>query len=314
MNNDNINILNNYGGISQNSLVDMLDNEQFMEEDEPVIFQLSNYYGNDQLIDIIKEKQHLFKIFSLNCQSLFAKMDQLKAYLEILGENNCFFDVICLQETWMEDNMDKSMFNLEGYNMISKGRDVSSHGGLAIYLRNCYEYEELCPLSVRNCEWEYQFLRVKIESSNTDIIIGNIYRLPRETNNDYESFFHEFADVIQTFDSMKNMVILGDFNIDLLKVHEKSKVGDFVDLILSSGLIPKITLPTRLSNNCATLIDNALCKLTRDFAKTTAGILTCNISDHQPYFVSLDYLGTKMKSPKMIKIRKYDIQAVDIVQ
>ena len=73
-------------------------------------------------------------------------------------------------------------------------------------------------------------------------------------------------------------------------------------MILSSGFVPKITLPTRLSSNQGTLIDNIFIKVSADFSETTSGVLLNNISDHQPCFISLDYLEMKTTHPKWIKI------------
>ena len=45
-------------------------------------------------------------------------------------------------------------------------------------------------------------------------------------------------------------------NINLLKIKEKDFVNEYFDMIVSSRFFPRITLPTRISNSSATLIDN----------------------------------------------------------
>ena len=47
----------------------------------------------------------------------------------------------------------------------------------------------------------------------------------------------------------------GDYNIDLLKVNSTQFNDDYFHNILSAGYIPKVTLPTRLSES-SMLIDN----------------------------------------------------------
>jgi hypothetical protein len=74
--------------------------------------------------------------------------------------------------------------------------------------------------------------------------------------------------------------------------------------MLSNGFLPKITLPTRLSENHGTLIDNIFCKLSNDFSETTAGILRFHISDHLPCFITLDYWSLSHHCQKYIKIHK----------
>ena len=50
--------------------------------------------------------------------------------------------------------------------------------------------------------------------------------------------------------------ICGDINIHLLKIIENNNYNSFYKSITSSGFMPQITLPTRLSDTCDTLIDS----------------------------------------------------------
>ncbi len=52
------------------------------------------------------------------------------------------------------------------------------------------------------------------------------------------------------------MILAGDFNIDLLKLNEKNIISEYFDIITSNSFYPKITVPTWLTNNHGTLIDN----------------------------------------------------------
>ena len=47
----------------------------------------------------------------------------------------------------------------------------------------------------------------------------------------------------------------GDYNVDLLKINSVQFNENYFDSIISSGYVPTITLPTRLSDN-SSLIDN----------------------------------------------------------
>ena len=51
--------------------------------------------------------------------------------------------------------------------------------------------------------------------------------------------------------SSEKLVLLGDFNTDLLKYDQSSNIFDFLDLVYSSLL-----LPTHTTTTSATLIDN----------------------------------------------------------
>ena len=71
-----------------------------------------------------------------------------------------------------------------------------------------------------------------------------------------------------------------------------------------------MTLPTRLSNKRGTLIDNFVCKFLHGFHQTTAGKLPCGISDHFPYFLSLDIPPYTNKKPN-IKVKTRDPDAIN---
>ncbi len=75
---------------------------------------------------------------------------------------------------------------------------------------------------------------------------------------------------------------------------------------MEHSFYPKITVPTRLTNTKGTLIDNFLCKLSETTLNTTAGVLINTFSDHQPYFMLLDNIDTKILTPTYIKVSKQD--------
>jgi len=66
-----------------------------------------------------------------------------------------------------------------------------------------------------------------------------------------------FYETIEKFTSSgKQFVIMGDFNIDLLKCDSSSYSQEFMSSLQSCYLIPTIDKPTRVRSSSATLIDN----------------------------------------------------------
>ena len=77
----------------------------------------------------------------------------------------------------------------------------------------------------------------------------------------------------------------GDYNVDLLKINSVQFNENYFDSIISSGYVPTITLPTRLSDN-SSLIDNVF---TSNLSNAlSAYILNVHISDHQPVILFTD--------------------------
>ena len=82
--------------------------------------------------------------------------------------------------------------------MINTGRYASNHGGLLIYLNKMWTYK--IRNSVTDSQiWEKQI--IKIFHPNTfgrrGIMIGNIYRPPYNTRDNYETFSIEFSAMLQ---------------------------------------------------------------------------------------------------------------------
>ena len=54
----------------------------------------------------------------------------------------------------------------------------------------------------------------------------------------------------------KDIVLMGDFNVDLLKYEVDANTAVFLDKIYSTSLIPQITSSTRITSRSKTFIDN----------------------------------------------------------
>ena len=147
-----------------------------------------------------------------------------------------------LQATWLDSNADTSLLQIDDYTLISQGTTCSSHGGLLIYLHKHYKYTHL--VGETSNIWEGQFIRVTDEETNTHVTIGNIYRPPRDVNENYQQFTEEFTRQLAKFQKSKGEVIIaGDYNIDLLKINNKPKITEYFDSILEHSFFPKNHIP-----------------------------------------------------------------------
>ena len=122
-------------------------------------------------------------------------------------------------------------------------------------------------------------------------IVNNIYRPPKDNYNRHsiEKFTSELNEILMDINRFKaNILLTGDFNIDLLKINERSDFYDYLLTILSHGLLPIIIFPTRLEQNSASLIDSIFSNLSTVMYHSS-GILLSDISDHLPYYFSINY-------------------------
>ena len=177
----------------------------------------------------------------------------------------------------------------------------SSHGGLITYVDN--EFDVSVTKKIDNSTvWECLFLELTHRSLNNKIIVGNRYKPPRDNNNpaNINVFMTELEPIIQELSSSNTEVLIcGDYNINLLKLTGEAHFSDFFEMMLGNSYYPKITLPTRLNNpNGATLIDNIFCKLSPCTVNTCAGIILDQLSDRYPNFFSWDNLSIKKYTTK----------------
>lgn len=90
-------------------------------------------------------------------------------------------------------------------------------------------------------------------------------------------------------------ILLGDFNINLLKYGTHAKTTEFCDIMLSNGFIPYINRPTRITRNSATLIDHIYSNHQTNSSKS--GIIITDVADHQATFhIAKNLKKTKTQS------------------
>ena len=106
----------------------------------------------------------------------------------------------------------------------------------------------------------------------------------------------------------KEVYIRGDFNINLLKYEHDSAVQDFYNLMTSTGFLPHITLPTRLTDTTMSIIDNIYSNtLTYN---SFSGNIIIEIADHLVQFLSVDKSKLNIKRLTCIKgTKNFDSQS-----
>jgi len=301
----------------------LIDNSDENEED---ISPYSNmeisckYYDENQLINVLNAKKEQ-TFMSLNNQSLPAKFSELEELIKLLYLNNCEPDIICLQETWRI--FDSSLYTLDNYSLeiLSRSNNVQG-GGVGMYIKNGLRYKILKDVSLFT-DKVYESLFVQITESKHKFIVGSAYRPnskhPTLTVNEQTNMFLEqFSGQLAHLSSFSCPIyVLGDFNIDLLKVNDNASVKNYVDTFFAAGFIQTIMKPTRCTSNTATLIDHILTKCTNKNLESY--IRASKISDHFPIFLTTEkmkplvpnkYLYVRDFSSKNISNFKQDLHCI----
>jgi hypothetical protein len=300
-------LLEEYGGYEQNNLIKMC-NEEVLEENEPQLLQPSKYFDINSIKEFINANKDSFTVFSLNTQSVNAKFEELMILIELLRDQyNFHFSAICLQECWTSKNTDFKQFEIPHYKLIPQGFECTVRGGLLTYVHDEFTHTELKnkKKSPKNI-WEFQKVEISGKRLQHKINLTNLYRPPRYNTNNatMEDFIKELSPHMDIFGKEKvQNIVVGDFNIDLLQIHQRIKFQDFLDLFTSNGFVPRITLPTRYSTKKCTLIDQIFTKFVNPLQKCNSAILASKLSDHFACMIAFNIMAKKDERPKFVTLQ-----------
>ena len=133
-----------------------------------------------------------------------------------------------------------------------------------------------------NANLESVFVELILKGKK-NIIVGCIYKHPLMDVNDFNT--HYLSPFLsKASKEKKSILLLGDFNINLLNCNSTASSSDFLDLLGSYQMLPSITLPTRITNQSSTLIDNIF--VSPSSLSSISGNRSVAISDHLPQFIT----------------------------
>ena len=188
----------------------------------------------------------VFVFFNNNVVSLNANLENLQTH--ILEELEFHFDVLGISETKITNsNVDISTPLISGYNFEFVPTPLAS-GGVALFINEKHNYRVLEKIS--NTAFQALWIEISLVKKK-NVICGIIYR----QHNSPERFQQCFDESIEKYTALdKEIYILGDFNIDLLKAQSSNYNQDFLMSLQNCYLIPTVVNPTRVRSTSATLI------------------------------------------------------------
>ena len=269
------------------------------------------YYNEEDCYEKFKNISHnSFTILSINIRSLANKWHEFKQFITS-SFGNYKPSVICFQEIWNISTFDN--YSLEDYHPLfymtrdPNGLNNNCGGGIGILVHNSLEFEPLHELSVFLPKvFESQFIRIK-NNKNNFTIIGNVYRPNTAPFADLKRANYELNEILEKIKSYPiykkcfDINLVGDFNIDLLKSKSHTDTSSYLDSLLEHGLLPIVSLPTRVSQNSATIIDHISTSFTDD--NYDVGLIVSDLSDHFPVFYTRQAAVDK-STPSKVKVRQ----------
>ena len=267
----------------------------------------SKYYLEDEITPLFSATTKGFSILNFNIRSAKNKIDHLK---EVLKNTNVNFDIILLTETWLRDDDSISILStLTDFVPYAVNRKNRLGGGVAILVNKSIN-QFVDRDKHKNCNNSSSFESIFLDINLPDlkrITVGSIYRPPDTPIPLYNQEIHRTISNLKP--NNNDLIIGGDFNIDLLKSNTHESTRENLETMLSLGLIPRITAPTRITSNSATNIDNIFMNNLRYNIKT--GIIINDLSDHLPNFVITD-LKIKHQNAPPQKARSFSGRQVEM--
>ena len=173
--------------------------------------------------------------------------------------------------------------NLPGYTFEFQPTK-STHGGVGFFIHNCLTYKLRNDLLITLDDCVESIFIELIFENKKNIILGCIYRHPHCSINDFcDNYITDLLNHISHID--KPCILMGDFNIDLLKSNSNNATAKFLEIMNSSFFLPFIQKPSRVTDFSAILIDNIFMN-TLDY-ETISGNILCQIADHLLQFLIL---------------------------
>ena len=101
---------------------------------------------------------------------------------------------------------------------------------------------------------ESNFIEI-INKKGKNLTVGFIYKYATVNNQDFiDSYILPLLEKL-SYES-KQIMLMGDFNMILLNYNTNERITQFVDKLYTDSFTPYINLPTRITNQSETLIEN----------------------------------------------------------
>lgn len=162
-------------------------------------------------------------------------------------------DVLAINESWLRAGEEGRAPTLPGYNFRHIPRpqgDRSRGGGVGFYIKR-HLNARTWPHPVDPLHKLVEQMWITFVLNGRKLAIGTAYRPPWM---DVQLFLDAVSDSISSMRSYDNLVLLGDFNINLLNSGD-TKTTQFNNFITCFGLTQLVSQPTHFTDTSQTLID-----------------------------------------------------------
>ena len=278
------------------------DNNHFNQYEVNFTSHTTDNFARNSNLD-----KHSLNILHHNARSIMreGRLSEYEIFFKIIDNP---FKILVFTETWLTKcKADLCKFSV--YSSVHLLRPIDQHidfkekgGGISIFVHNTIQYKHRPDLDIILPFMECCFIEINFNSKK--YLIAGIYRIP---NTDLNLFLDKFNEIIEPLKNSSEVILLGDFNINLLN---DDNYKDSFELCLQSNyLTPTILAPTRVATKTlqngqqvttSTLIDNIIIKPNINHM---SGLIESCISDHFPIYISIPEIKLDIETNKVIEYR-----------
>lgn len=254
----------------------------------------TNFFDPVQTKTIINNS---LTVVHYNIQGIEDKFDELD---QLLTEVNA--DIICVCEHWLvKTNM--CFIKLNNFELVSYFcREQFKRGGVCILAKPQLDCK---PVAYNSVEKHFE---VCICEFNTVCNVYKVYIICvyRSPDSDFNVFINEFEEMmLSIFRANCYYVICGDINVNILC--DSKQKNDLLNTMTEFDLKTHINVPTRITCNSSTCIDNIFSNLNLKSAKVN----DIYLSDHTYQVCEFDLFVPDSSKNKYIDIRDFSNENIN---
>ena len=192
--------------------------------------------------------------------------------------HNIDFDFFCFCETNVNLNTRQKFEMLDYTPEFFECIEGKSKGsGIAIFYKSSLNFKVDKTLKIRYKHFECFGGKLKTELGILTVIV--LYRFNYDKESDI--LITQLSSVIERV-SNTPCIILGDFNLNVLKHNESSLVQRYIDTFMCTGFVPLIGKPTHHHGQASTCIDQIWTNVISE--NVSSGIINTSVSNHMPIY------------------------------
>ena len=224
-----------------------------------------------------RDIRKIFSVVHYNIQSLNNK-------LELITNELQNFDVIGLTETWLDGRVSDNDISMNGYTLYRRDRRGDNHGGICVYAKSTiYSKRRTDELLDLECIW------LELHCNHRKMLVGIFYRPPNSPSATLTSIETSIGLAFDT--TINDILIVGDFNFDILKTNSSKKIQDICQHF---NLQQLINTPTHFTEQSNSIIDLILTSNKNHILLSGVGdpFLEQNLRYHCPLYCAFNFHTT----------------------